>query len=201
MACALPFPWCLWPLWAPILPLIRATVKTPIRLRDHAFGRPYSLSLYSWTSCGKSWTPLHFPPLFIHSRGPSLSCQVPPLSFSLSLRLNGGKGYKVSPQRPIQSTVYSGNLTPAAVSAPASDHYRVVREKVGVRRKRSMGLRGSWWASYRLISKVDWDFGRFQQVYIHNKILILLQYERYYLTLSLISWGCRDNKSTTKIFP
>lgn len=48
---------------------------------------------------------------------------------SSSPPLNGGKGYKVSPQRPIQSTVYSGNLTPAGVSASASDCYSAVGEK------------------------------------------------------------------------
>lgn len=100
--------------------------------------------------------------------------QLPSSSLSPSLRLNGGKGYKVSPQRPIQSTVYSGNLTPAAVSAPASDHYRVVREK-GSEEKGEQGL-GDEGGAYRpMVLKVDsgdpmgpWRV--FQRVSIHNKM-------------------------------
>lgn len=64
---------------------------------------------------GESRNPAALSPSFIRFRGASLSCQVP---LYPSPPLNGGKGYKVSPQRPIQSTVYSGNLTPACSIGP-----------------------------------------------------------------------------------
>lgn len=101
-------------------------LQIPIRGRDRSI--PWSF--------GEGASPPLFP---LYQR--TLS-QLP----SSSLPLNGGKGYKVSPQRPIQATVYSGNLTPAGVSASASDHYRVVREK-GSERLEVRGKRTEPWFS------------------------------------------------------
>lgn len=137
---------CLWHTVTTVgLSLISLSVDILIRPRDRAWGRCYTLLLYSLiqSSCGKGWTPLHFPPYSSIPEEPLSAAKFLSLSLfpSPSLQLNGGKGYKVSPQRPIQSTVYSGNLTPAAVSAPGSDHYRVVREK-GNREKWLQGVLG-----------------------------------------------------------
>lgn len=75
---------------------------------------------------------------------------------SSSLPLNGGKGYKVSPQRPIQSTVYSGNLTPAGVSASASDCYRAVREESERLEVRGKPI-GPWFSEW--IRRTPWGPG------------------------------------------
>lgn len=114
---------------------------SPIRTtRDHTFCRSYSPLLCSWSYCRQELNPTALsPPHSSIPEDPLSAAKFLSLSLSLSLRLNGGKGYKVSPQRPIQSTVYSGNPTPAGVSVPASDHYRVVGEE-GSRTERGTGL-------------------------------------------------------------
>lgn len=129
----------LGPTAAPIPCLIPVTVDIPIRPKDHAFGWPYSTLFIARSSHPAARAEPHCTFPLIHPFQRTLS-QLPSPSPSPSPRLNGGKGYKVSPQRPIQSAIYSGNLTPAAVSAPASDHYRVVREK-GSEEKAEQGLR------------------------------------------------------------
>lgn len=128
------------PTAAPILSLTRATVGQLEREIAHYVCLIPPL-LCSWSYCRQELNPTALSPL-IHPFQRTLS-QLPSSSLtpslSPSLRLNGGKGYKVSPQRPIQSTVYSGNPTPAGVSVPASDHYRVAREK-GSRGERGAGV-------------------------------------------------------------
>lgn len=109
-----------WPNCCSILLHIRTTLDIPIRQGDRAI--PRSFGERSCPPAAGAEALCTFP--FIHPFQRTLS-QLP----SSSLPLNGGKGYKVSPQRPIQATVYSGNLTPTGVSASASDYYRVVREK------------------------------------------------------------------------
>lgn len=91
--------------------MISATIYIPIRPRDHAFS-PITFPIALW--------PNPIIPRGLKPAALSLHSSIPEGPFCaakfLSPRLNGGKGYKVSPQRPIQSAVYSGNPTPATVS-------------------------------------------------------------------------------------
>lgn len=129
-----------WPNCCSILFHIRATLDIPIRQRDRSI--PWSFGERSSPPAAGAEALCTFP--FIRPFQRTLS-QLP----SSSLPLNGGKGYKVSPQRPIQATVYSGNLTPAGVSASASDYYRAVREKQSERLE-VRGKRIDLWFSERI---------------------------------------------------
>lgn len=119
---------------------------------------------------------------------------------SPSLQLNGGKGHKVSPQRPIQSSIYSRNPMPAVPSAAASDHYSV-REKGGGGKVE--GVPVGWWFS-KWILRTPWGpWGRSGGTQQHNTTNLCSVRSWKLLPLNFIFLQHRwlHNKSTTNIFP
>lgn len=129
-----------WPNCCSILFHIGATLDIPIRQRDRSV--PWGFGQRCSPPAAGAEALCTFP--FIRPFQRTLS-QLP----SSSLPLNGGKGYKVSPQRAIQASVYSGNLTPAGVSASTSDCYRAVGEKESGRLE-VRGKRMDPWFSERI---------------------------------------------------